>query len=332
MIIKNKKIGNKQRYLRYDDVFMSDHSTRRYSNSKHDNTFQNQNGSSRSDKFNGNGISNFDDEDGLEYDDYDRAPESPQFSRNDLMDEKILKYQKRRLPNLQRYTQNSHKDMYSEFNKSYWDDEDYRPQRGYSTAILGKIWQKFIVTFTSILSLVCISWIAYNWNNSSSSMRSDEPLIIEPEHPSFKILPENPGGADVSYKDKTIYNMVDNGISSLEPDERLLPQQEEASLPTVRHQLAPGSDVEEYSILEDRTYYIKISAGKSKKILKDESKLLEKKYSVLLSGKKCMVRKVSSSTGEQKYAILIGPYESQDGAVEIARNIDKQCYVISVRE
>jgi hypothetical protein len=45
-----------------------------------------------------------------------------------------------------------------------------------------------------------------------------------------------------------------------------------------------------------------------------------------------VVKKVSNAQGEQKHAILIGPFDSQGSAVEIAKNLDGECYIVSVRE
>jgi hypothetical protein len=196
-----------------------------------------------------------------------------------------------------------------------------------------------MVTFTTVISLVCITWIAYNWNHDKSPTLQDSmPPIIEPTQPTFKVLPQNPGGAEVPYQDKTIYDKMMNNGTQMDVDEKLLPPPEEQfPLPKQQHvhsqQVARvDDDIEEYSILEDKTYYIKLSAGKGKSVLETEAKLLKKRYSTLLYEKSCAVKKVSNASGEQKYAVLIGPYKSLTEAMSSARDMGGQCSVISVRE
>jgi hypothetical protein len=278
-----------------------------------------------------------------DYDEYEDDDIQPQqnnqgyFSaKSNIINEKMIRYQKRHLPPLQRYTPNQQRDMYTEFNKSYWDENDDYPYKGRNGVItFNNLWQKFIITFASILSLVCLSWIAYNWNNDKRDQQNSAPPLIEPSQPSFKVLPENPGGTEIEYKDKSVYNKIDRGASSLETDERLLPPQEEQpTLPTrkIESNERYREDIEEYSIVDDKAYYIKISAGKDKTILENEAKVLKKKFQTLLNGKPCSVKKVSNAKGELKHAILIGPFASQDAAVDIARDIGDQCYIISVKE
>lgn len=344
---KKKPQDTRQRYLKYDDVFMSGGSSRpkNTQNGSDSSSWKpRQNSATQQQRFSDNYRNHqqydenyadeydYDDNVNDDYQDDSRERDQEYFSsKNSIIDEKMVRYQKRQLPPLQRYSPNSHRDGYAEFNQSYWDDENTQRKRQNFT-ILGSIWQKFIITFASILSLVCLSWIAYNWNSDKqhvSQMAQSGIPIIEPERSSFKVLPENPGGATVSYRDKTVYNRVDNGMSSIDTNERLLPPQEETFfIPEQTRQ----NNVEEYSIIEDKTYYIKISAGKNKQVLQNELKLLKKRFSSLFSGKNCSVKKVSNSNGEQKHAILIGPFDSQDSAIDTARDIGGQCYVISVRE
>ena len=357
---RRKPVSNRQRYLRYDDVFMS-------RNASKQRNVQPQQQSSWNDanrepawtetqqeiidpyqnsrQFDQDDYQDDYNED--DYNDYEESPQQPKYSqtqrdqnyfagRNNILNERMVRYQKRQLPPLQRYSPNSHRDAYAEFNQSYWDEDTTQVRRQKFIA-LGSIWQKFIITFASILSLVCISWIAYNWNsNKTQTMRySDDGIpVIEPEQSTFKVLPESPGGAEIAYRDKTVYNRVDNGVSPINTEEKLLPPQEETfSIPDQQQaQQQEQNDVEEYSIVSDKVYYIKLSAGKDKQILINEAKLLKKKYSELFAGKEFSVKKVSNSRRELQRAILIGPFSSQKAAIEAAREVGEQCYVISVRE
>jgi hypothetical protein len=236
----------------------------------------------------------------------------------------MIKYQKRQLPPLQRYNNLPH--IYPEINNSpYWDMEnDYQRGKRYSQTF-GNIWQKFIVTFALILSLVCISWLVYNWKTGNGQRYDQTPVIIEPEQPSFKVLPEDSGETDNPYRNRSVYERLNPGTTNFDDDKALLPPQEKPVE-------LPKNNIEENSIIDDKAYYIKISAGKSKTILENELKILRKKFAVILKDTKLSVKKVSNPKGEQKYAILIGPFESQESAFDIAKNINEQCYIISVKE
>lgn len=384
---------NRPKYLRYDDVFMSkgDGNSARQNSRPVPNPWSatrepRNEGFSAANRYNQKPRNNYRQNDDYEnYEDDDIIEEQQQQPRyqprdqdqdeyfspgSNIIDEKMIRYQKRQLPPLQRYGSNNPKDMYYGSNNhgAYWDEnDDYRQKKSRKNSALGAMWQKFIITFTSILSLVCFSWVAYNWNsdkNPANRQANSGPILVEPDQPSFKVLPENPGGAEVSHKDKTVYERVDPEMSHLESDAKLMPPQEQPAYipdqqeqeitaqpqpqqnqvvaPIAPHQnqqvaqqqqakVAP-SNVEEYSIVDDKTYYIKISAGKDKQILENESKLIKKKFASLISGKTCVVKKVSNTQGEQKHAILIGPFDSQDSAVSIAKGLGGQCYIISVKE
>ena len=321
---------DKQRYLRYDDVFLGNNKRpsedSRYINEPSRNS-------------NRNYVENNDDEDYyIENDDLDEkrdtiynspSNQDPKYfsGENSIIDERMVKYQKRQLPPLQRYSPNSYRDSYSEFNQAYWD-EDYSPRKNSNISSLKQLWQKFIITFASIISLVCVAWIAYNWNNNNNHIQNnvtqDGIPLIEPEQQEFRVLPDDPGGAEISYKDKTVYEKVNNRPISTQ--EKLLPPQDDISY------IPQQSQVEEYSIVDDKTYYIKISAGKTKSILRSELNLLKKRYPDFIDDRNCTIKRVSNSQGEKKYAILIGPFDSQDLAIDTAKSIGGQCYVISVKD
>lgn len=350
---KRKSVDNRQRYLRYDDVFMSRSNPKHRSPQPQQPSWSSENPENSWDDSDQtkdfpqqyDNAPQFDQDYNEEYDDYDeqsrysqhaQSQGEPYFSgRNNIINERMIRYQKRQLPPLQRYSPNSHRDTYAEFNQSYWDEEDHVRRQKFSA--LGSIWHKFILTFASIISLVCLSWIAYNWNSDKSQpmqYNQDGIPVIEPAQSTFKVLPESPGGAEISHTDKTVYNRVDNGMSPIRTEEHLLPPQEETFSIPEKQQVATSeqSDVEEYSIVSDKVYYIKLSAGKDRQILINEAKLLKKKYSDLFEDKEIAVKKVSNSKGELQRAILVGPFSSQDAAINAAKAVGERCSVISVRE
>ncbi len=324
---------NRQRYLRYDDVFMSSKGANKQRNSKpswnssEDDDWENTTEDSRA----------------YEYDEYqddpieyapEEDPQEPRYfsGRNSIINERMVRYQKRRLPPLQRYAPNEHRDAYAEFNQSYWDDER-RQERHKKLLPLGALWQKFIITFASILSLVCISWLIYNWNSNkpNSVYEANGIPVIEPNQPSFKVLPEAPGGAEISYRDKSVYSRVDANAELKNREERLLPPQEETfSIP--ERTSTNENEVEEYSIVTDKLYFIKISAGKDRQELINEAKLYKKKYANLFAGKEVFVKKVSNAKGNTQRAILVGSFTTQEEAVSVAHQIGIPCSVISVKE
>ena len=324
---------NRQRYLRYDDVFMSSKGANKQRNTKPSWT------SSEDAEWDSvaedGGAYEYDEyrDDPIEYTSEEESNEPRYFSgRNNIINERMVRYQKHRLPPLQRYATNEHRDAYAEFNQSYWDDER-RQARRQKLLPLGALWQKFIITFASILSLVCISWLIYNWNSNKPNQVYDANGIpvIEPNQPSFKVLPEAPGGAEISYRDKSVYSRVDTSAEPKRQEERLLPPQEETfSIP--ERESANENEVEEYSIVTDKLYFIKISAGKDRQELINEAKIYKKKYASLFAGKEVFVKKVSNAKGQTQRAILVGSFSSQEEAVSVAHQIGIPCSVISVHE
>ncbi|GHT89308.1 hypothetical protein FACS1894113_4080 [Alphaproteobacteria bacterium] len=319
--------GNMPKYLKYDDIFMSKTGATRQIN-----TPQKQNRESFQQKE--QSLRDYDEEEidylneEEQYEDEDN--ENSYFSGNTgIIDERMIKYQKRKLPPLQRYSEQTRKGaIYSRAPAPYWADDEYR-QRKYNTkSIFANVWQKFFITFTSILSLICLSWIAYNWGNDRVSI---QPTIIEPENDKFKVLPEEPGGEFIPHKDKAVYEKVNPNIAHSNNEEKLLPP-EESPLIVEQNNAKNQNNVEEYSIVDEKIYYIKISYGKSKEILENEVKLLRKKFAGVIGSKECSVKKVSNNSGEKKYAILVGSFESQEVAAYIARELGGNCSIISVKE
>jgi hypothetical protein len=317
-------VGSRPNYLRYDDIFMSKDpsNNKRIANNQqfrdvaYDDERSEYQGYDESYEMNGNS----------------QHQERGYFSPgSNIMDDRMVHYQKRQLPPLQRYDTPRQGFRQDAGQLSYWDmGDEYQPRRK-SSRSFGGIWQKFIVTFASVMSLVCVSWIAYNWNTNHRPGSAMQPVTIEPEQPAFRILPEDPGGPNIPHKGRAVYTRVNPGVSSLNDDESLLPPQE-SPIDLPKSGGCPDDEIEENLIVDDKVYYIKISAGKSKPVLEGELKLLRKKFSNVLNGIETAVKRVSNPKGEQKHAILIGPFNSQNSALDVARNIGDQCYIVSVKE
>ena len=196
----------------------------------------------------------------LEYNDYDQQ-EYIIPNRGDIMDEQMIRYKKRQLPPLHNYDLSNRN-----YNgNTYWNEYDqYQGRESNSKYRISfqTMWQKFIMTFTSILSLVCLTWIAYNWHNNknTTNRKLDAPELIEPERPSFKVLPDTPGVAPIPYQDKSIYNRIDPEIATFSNERMIPPQDLPDNLPPEKitrstsktWQAQNKSTVEEYSIIDDR--------------------------------------------------------------------------------
>lgn len=306
---------------------------------------------------------------------------------NELIDEKMIRFQKRQLPPLQRYGNSRNNNNFRDYDDSeYWnnDNDDYNPRRflpNRNGMSFKNIWHKFILTFAGLISLVCVSWILYNWNNNDSQNNpknlSQNPTIIEPENPSFKVLPDESQNSsnNVPHQDKRIYDRMGksnlNKKSSSE-DITLLPPQEtpsinqnervEESIPeqntnnnvnmnnkqnivqnnnnnnnninqdNISTNTPPNNNDEEYAIVDDKVYYIKISSNKNKAVLQGEINNIRSRYSDKIDGKECSIKSVRDKNREKKHAILIGPYDSRNQAIEIAQKLNTSCSVVAVRE
>lgn len=324
---KRKSINNKKpSYLKYDDVFMSRKNNLRYNNHS-ENKY-----STEDIPFDRSNHHDEGSENQFYHDESEDTPEyfTTQINKKNILDEQMIKYQKRQLPPLQRYGANNPKDMYKEYHAdSYWDNDRYngRNQTRYNNGdFLGFIWKKFVITFGAISLLVCVSWIAYNCGSNSDAALQNGRVIIEPETSTFKVLPNNPGGMQIPHQDKIIYDRISNSDTSSEQDSRLLPPQ---LSPTVNDYEV---NVDEYSIIDEKIYYIKMASNKNKDVLINELGIIKNKYSAKIGNMSCSVKTVRDKNGEKKYAILIGPIESRHQAIEIAKTLNTDCSVISVKE
>lgn len=350
----------KPSYLKYDDVFMSSKNKKPYMQEPHQDRYVSDDEIQYEDD-----VLDPEYDDEYEYADSDdrRGQQTKQTSREyfshngqNISDERMVKYKKRQLPPLQRYGSNNPREMYDEYKShlSYWGDSDNGPddQRRYNNSsrypqrdgsFFKSIWQKFIVAFTSILSLVCLSWIAYNWGgnkgDSSEKQHVVGPVIVEPDQSVFKVLPDNPGGVNVPHQDKMVYgNMNDyNGRDNsnlaeddLNSEEKLLPPQEK---PAINNNFeSRDNGVDEYSIVDDKTYYVKVATNKNKNVLINEINNITNKYANKIGDKSCSIKTVRDKEGNKKHAILIGPFDSKDSAIRTAKDLNTNCSVVAVRE
>lgn len=341
---KKRDYPNKKRasYLRYDDVFMSKNNRPKYNEELNRDIYHKKDLSNKGyfqkDSFEESSFQNFDStsfkKDSFQ-DDFEEDPEyfEEREARKNILDERMVKYQKRQLPPLQRYGDNNPKNMYEEYraSSSYWDEEGYdgRGSRRYkdSGAFFKSVWQKFLITFGSILFLVCVSWIAYNCGSREDKTNQEGNIIIEPETSTFKVLPNNPGGSNVPHQDKLIYDKISGSEPPLTEQENQLLTPPEA--PAIEE---PDLSVDEYSIIDEKIYYIKIATNKSRNILENELGTIKNKYSDKVGNMSCSVKTIRDKDGEKKYAILIGPMESKQQAIKLAKTLNADCSVIAVKE
>jgi hypothetical protein len=376
----HNNMGSRQNYLRYDDVFMS--SSSRGSNNRDNSRF--------SQRIHQNIQMNDDFDDDMDeglMDSNDQYDPDEYFSNPLIMDEKMVRYQKREMPPLQRYGDSAHpRDMYNgggaggvrgsnqqrlpqqqqylaDRDDEYLDKRKYYQRQQKNDSNFKSVWSKFIIAFTSAISLVSLSWVAYNWGSGGGPVQSASgaarPVVIEPENPSFKILPENPGGVDIPYQDRMIYENMDGVGDSFgtsredgETETSVLPIPEEPVISHKKAQRTDGGDsssivqkriansdnhdinasIDEYSIVDEKTYYIKMASGPNKQILQEEIKNVKTKYSDKISGLSCSVKSVKDKNGNKKHALLIGPFDSKDIAVSMAKKLNTDCSVVAVKE
>jgi cbb3-type cytochrome oxidase subunit 3 len=305
---KDRSYNKKPSYMRYDDVFISKNGSNYNRNYRKDNE-----------------------------DEY----EEKYFSRDEngesnILHEPILKYKKNQMPPLQRYKSPMNaRGTYDEYydQPTYWDvgqEELYgtkRYQGRNDGAFLRSIWQKFFLTFVAILLLVCVAWIAYNCGNKGDTLNGRQnPMFIEPEAQDFKVLPDNPGGINVPHKDKMIYSRINGDFSDEERSESLLPSQEKASI------IPQDISIDEYSVVDERTYYIKVSSNKNREVLGSELGKISKKYSDKVGGMQFSIKSVRDKNGDKQYALLIGPATSKEHAIDTAKELNTNCSVIAVKE
>lgn len=229
-----------------------------------------------------------------------------------------IHFKKRQLPQLQRYRDNSRDE------ERYWNDySEYEqaPRKSRYQLLFPAVWQKFVITFTTLLSLICLTWIAYNWR---STKVDNEVSVINPERPFFKVLPDAPGGMEIPYQDKLVYNRIDPAVQ-LNPREDIVPSTEEpGDLPISNERIS----IANYTIIDDRDYYVKCHKDKDVTIAQKQLSLIRRKLLMyqdqsVLSNVSSSVRRVANAQGQLGEYILIGPFPNDI----IARNIGRFCQV-----
>ena len=273
------------------------------------------------------------------------------YDNNDLYDNysfpnnsSKVNYKKRQLPPLQQKysSRNSQYDL--QYDNQYWDDYDpYQSNKTSKKQEFKFIWQKFIITFTSILSIVCIAWIAYHWHSSSKSeanQSNDTPELIEPDKPSFKVLPDVPGGIDIPYQDKSIYNRVDPTFHQKTKEQLRIPQEVPDDIPSSNTTSVSKSNttpIEEYSIIDEKDYYVKCPIDGDKNVAIKQLNLLKKKLSTfpdsdMLENTTCAIRTVANTAGQKGKFILIGPFCDDNTAKQIGHFCKIKGEIISVKK
>lgn len=272
-----------------------------------------------------------------------------------------VNYQKRQLPPLQQKysSRNSQYDL--QYDNKYWEDYDpyqskHNKKKADTSLSFKFIWHKFIITFTSILSIVCIAWITYHWHstaNSESSKNNNAPELIEPDKPSFKVLPDTPGGIEIPYQDKSIYSRVDPTFNQEVQENLRVSQEVPADIPAIP--IATNIDtkavtidnksvtrintppIEEYSIVDERDYYVKCPIDGDKTVAIKQLNLLKKKLSTfpdsdMLENTTCSIRTVANTQGKRGKFILIGPFCDDNTAKQIGHFCKVKGEIISVKK
>lgn len=346
MLFKNSKKINqnqRQRYLRYDDVFLSHEKPRQTNNLKREGIASNFQDSNR---FHKQGAPNSHENNGPYIDNRDTpyTGETNSFEEDgffktdgDLVNERMINYQQRQLPPLQRYRTPNRQDLFEDYepyaSKDWGEYDDGNLIRRDQNRFFKTIWQKFMVVFCSMLSLVCLSWIAYHWNDDKKStvtISQDGHPVIVPVEPSYKVLPENPGGVIIPNQDKMVYDKMSSSssVDNLQ-NSKLLPPQN----PQSNSQFIPQDpSIEEVSIIDDKLYYIKISESASKVPLASKLNSLKNGRSERLSGLECKIKSVRAGDGAKEKAIMIGPLDSKEAAMALAQDMNCDCSIVSVKE
>ncbi len=247
-----------------------------------------------------------------------------------------VRLQRRQLPQLQWYQDTR--------NDSDWDEfceYDLPRKKSKYSLSFPAIWQKFVITFTSLLSLICITWIAYNWKSPNTTNGLS---VIKPEKPFFKVLPDTPGGAEIPYQDKVIYNRLDPSIN-INQHEHLMSQTEEPGELPVSNEINLDNNVsnrqvpqmQDYTIIDDRDYYIKCTKASDTGIVQNKvasirANLSRYENQRALEGISCSVRKVSNIQGQVGEYILIGPFRDSYTAGDVGKFCRLQGEIITVKK
>jgi len=118
---------------------------------------------------------------------------------------------------------------------SFWREE--RLYEDYNQGMRQSSPFRFILVTASVLVIATFSWLAFRW---ISAPHSEAPPLIYADPTPYKVRPDHPGGLQVPYQDRLVYNRL--SPESQQPVERLLPQTEQpiAASPPQQQQYAYG--------------------------------------------------------------------------------------------
>lgn len=94
----------------------------------------------------------------------------------------------------------------------YYDDEDNRRASPL----------RFILVIASIVLIAVFGWLAYRWISAPTDAN---PPVLYADPTPYKVRPDQPGGLQVPYQDRLVYNRLSR--EGTEPPERLLPAPEQ---------------------------------------------------------------------------------------------------------
>jgi hypothetical protein len=192
------------------------------------------------------------------------------------------------------------------------------------------VWKKFMIVFGVVSAVILLLFLVGGAGKGSSGSHLGYVSTLGPVHQFYKVLPENPGGIDGS----NLRSVRDNGSgrvqiagSNLLPQLEGMPENIDSSVVS-SHSEASGvrNPVEEVSIIGDpKLYYVKVDEVES--VFPKLNKVCK------VEGVGCNIKIVKVKTGDKQRAILIGPFETKDRAVDFAgRNMGTGyvCSVVSV--
>jgi hypothetical protein len=103
---------------------------------------------------------------------------------------------------------------------SFWREERLYEDYNRGTSQTSPL--RFILITASLLVIATFSWLAFRW---ISAPHSEAPPLIYADPNPYKARPDHPGGLQVPYQDRLVYNRL--SPESQQPVERLLPQPEQ---------------------------------------------------------------------------------------------------------
>lgn len=105
---------------------------------------------------------------------------------------------------------------------SFWREErlydDYDRQTRQASPL------RFILVIASLAIIAVFAWLAFRWVSAPSD---NQPRLIYSDQIPYKTHPDTPGGLEVPYKDRLIYNRLAPESQQKAPVERFLPPQEQ---------------------------------------------------------------------------------------------------------